>query len=115
VAFRFRRIADDNDQPTERGTYRKIRDYWADYCARQGRPNTYWAEICCPGCGRVGMVGSNHTVADDGVVTPSDVCPFDAAYVKRHELHDEIACTFHQYIELDDWARPCTPRRSPAD
>lgn len=109
----FGRVADDNDVPTERGTYRRIHEYWAGHCARKGVANTYWAELCCPGCGRVAMVGSNHTVAADGTVSPSDVCPFDRAYVTRHELHDEIGCTFHEFIVLDDWTRPSTPRRDP--
>lgn len=104
----FRRVADDNDPPTERGTYSRVREYWADYCASKGRENTYWAEICCPGCGRVGLVGSNHMVADDGTVSPSDVCAFDAEWAAKH---GETACTFHEYIKLDDWNRPSTPRR----
>lgn len=99
MTVHFRRIADDNDQPLERGTYRRIVEYWADHCARQGRPNTYWAELMCPSCGRVAMVGSNHTVSRDGTVSPSDVCPFSP-------------CTFHEFIVLDDWDRPSTPRRS---
>lgn len=111
AAVRFRRVADDNDMPTERGTYRRVLEYWADHCAEHGQVNTHWAEVCCPGCGRVATVGSNHRVDDAGVVSPSDVCPYDAAYVKRHALHDEVACTFHRYIVLDDWNRPSTPRR----
>lgn len=95
----FRRIADDNDQPIERGAYRRILEYWAEYTASKGRPNTYWAELCCPGCGRVAMVGSNHTVATGGMVSPSDVCPFPP-------------CTFHQFIQLADWDRPSSPRRA---
>lgn len=98
MSVTFRRIADDNDMPTEPGTYRRIVEYWADYCARKGVANTYWAELCCPGCHRVAMLGSNHTVGDDGVVMPSDVCPFSP-------------CTFHDHIVLDDWNRPSTPRR----
>lgn len=98
----LRRVADDNDAPTERGTYRRIREYWADYCESRGKPNTFWAEICCPGCGVVGMLGSNHRVTDDGVVSPSDVCPYPP-------------CTFHVFIVLDDWARPSTARRRDAE
>lgn len=95
----FQRVADDNDMPTERGTYRRIREYWADYCERGGKPNTWWAELCCPGCGKVATVGSNHTVDVGGTVHPSDVCPFPP-------------CTFHEWIVLDDWDRPSTPRRT---
>jgi len=112
MSLSFHRIPDDNDMPTERGTYRRIFEYWADYCASHGQVNTFWAELCCPGCGRVAMVGSNHTVAKDGTVSPSDVCPYDAEYVKRHDLHDEIACTFHEFIKLEDWDRPSTHRRA---
>ena len=95
----FKRVTDDNDVPTEPGTYRRVFDYWAEHCARKGRANTYWAEICCPGCSKVALLGSNHTVAPDGTVQPSDVCPFPP-------------CTFHEFIQLDDWARPSTPRRT---
>jgi len=93
----FRRIADDNNYPTERGTYRRVVEYWdRKYWSEH---NKYWAELCCPGCGLVALLGSNHVVADDGTVTPSDVCPHPP-------------CTFHQNIRLDDWNRPATPRRS---
>lgn len=94
----FRRVPDDNDTPTTPGTYRRVLEYWAAFCARKDVPNTYWAEICCPGCGKVGLLSSNHTVAVDGVVSPSDVCPYPP-------------CTFHAFIALDDWDRPSTPRR----
>jgi hypothetical protein len=95
----FHRVADDNDPPTERGTYRRIVEYWAEYVASKGRSNTYWAELCCPGCGKIAMVGSNHVVNPGGMVVPSDVCPFPP-------------CTFHRFIQLDDWDRPSTPRRA---
>jgi len=106
----FRRIADDNDEPTERGTYRRVREYWDEHFGPRGKPNPYWAEICCPGCGRVALVGQHHVVSTDGTVTPSDVCPYDAAWA---QTHGQVACTFHKFIVLDDWDRPCTPRRSP--
>ena len=95
---RFKRIADDNDEPLERGTYRRVFEYWADYMASKGRPNTYWAEICCPGCGRGALIASNHTVKPGGVISPSLVCPHKP-------------CTFHEFAVLDDWDRPSTPRR----
>jgi hypothetical protein len=98
VSSAFRRISDDNDMPTERGTYRRVVEYWAEHCAKKDLANTYWAELCCHACGKVALLGSNHTVSADGVVSPSDVCPFPP-------------CTFHQFITLDDWRRPCTPRR----
>lgn len=96
----LRRVADDNDVPTEPGTYRRILEYWADHCARKGSMNTYLAEVCCPGCGKVALLGSNHVVGDDGSVSPSDVCPFPP-------------CTFHEHVALDDWDRPSTARRMP--
>lgn len=99
MSYPFKRVPDDNNIPTERGTYRRVREYWADHCAKKGIENTYWAELCCPGCGVVGLLGSNHVVADDGIVRPSDVCPFSP-------------CTFHQHIKLEDWDRPSTPRRA---
>jgi len=98
VPVHFWRVPDDNDIPIEPGAYRRVHEYWADHGAKKGVPNTYWAEICCPGCHRVSMVGRNHTTADAGVVQPSYVCPFPP-------------CTFHQMIVLDDWDRPSTPRR----
>lgn len=101
MSYRFRRVADDNDMPTERGTYRRVWDYWEEYLRPRGRPNTFWAELCCPGCGKVALLGSNHRVAAGGSVTPSDVCPFPP-------------CTFHDFVSLDDWDRPSTPRRGPA-
>ena len=107
----FRRIADDNDQPTERGTYRRIVEYWADYEARKPGVGPHWAELMCPGCGRVALLGSNHVVSAGGIVTPSDVCPFDAAWATKH---GQLPCAFHKMIQLDDWDRPSTPRRAGA-
>ncbi len=98
MSVHFRRVLDDNDVPTERGTYRRVREYWAEFFTPRGMPNPFWAEVSCPGCGKIGMLGSNHTVADDGTVSPSDVCPFPP-------------CPFHEFVICDDWARPSTPRR----
>jgi hypothetical protein len=98
VSVHFRRVPDDNDMPVDRGTYRRVREYWNEWFGPRNKPNPFWAEICCPGCGKVGMVGHNHTVADDGTVSPSDVCPYEP-------------CAFHEFIVLDDWGRPSTPRR----
>ena len=95
----MKRVADDNDVPTVPGTYRRVLEYWAAYCAKKGSANNYWAEICCPGCGKVGLLGSNHVVARDGSVSPSDVCPYPP-------------CMFHDAIWLDDWDRPSTARRA---
>jgi len=100
VSVIIRRIADDNEMPTEPGTYRRVLEYWAKHFARKGIANLFWAEMCCPGCGKVALIGDNHIVAQDGTVTPSDVCPY-------------LPCTFHEFIKLDDWDRPSTPRRDP--
>lgn len=97
MTVHFKRVPDDNKAPTERGWYRRVREYWDGYCNRRSLPNTYWAEICCPGCGHVGLIGTQHTVMTDGAVRPSDVCPFPP-------------CTFHEFIVLDGWNRPSTPR-----
>jgi hypothetical protein len=99
VSVRFQRVPDDNDDPTEPGTYRRVFEYWAEYLASKGRPNTYWAETCCPGCKRGALLGSNHVVVAGGIVSPSVVCPFPP-------------CTFHDFVVLDDWDRPSTPRRA---
>ena len=107
----FQRVADDNDMPTVPGTYRRIVEYWADYVRSKGSSRKYWAELCCPTCGRVALLGDNHDVLPDGTVTPSDVCPFDAKWLARHGLRDQVACTFHRYVHLADWARTSTPRR----
>jgi hypothetical protein len=112
VPVHFRRVPDDNDVPAVRGTYRRVLEYWAEHAASKSRPNTYWAELCCPGCGRVALLGGNHAVAAGGAVTPSDVCPFDAAWVANNPGSDLGApCSFHDFIVLDDWDRPSTPRR----
>ena len=46
MAIHFRRVLDDNDEPTERGTYRRVREYWDEYYAGKTGPNPYWAELC---------------------------------------------------------------------
>lgn len=46
--------------------------------------------LSCPGCGQTASM-SDHSIADDGTVTPSVVCPFE--------------CGFHDYVKLLDWSR----------
>lgn len=99
MAIHLRRIPDDNDEPTERGTYRRVREYWDEHFKPRGAANPYWAELVCPGCGHGAMVGRHHTVDANGVVSPSSVCP-------------HAPCAFHEFVVLDDWARPATPRRA---
>lgn len=48
------------------------------------------ALITCPKCGYYVSL-STHTIADNGVVTPSLVCP--------HE------CDFHENVTLENWQR----------
>ena len=51
------------------------------------------AIIVCPGCGMEASVGkATHSVAADGTVTPSVVCPH--------------VCPFHEWIRLEDWPAP---------
>ena len=50
--------------------------------------NRWSAMAICPN-GHEGAL-DNHTIADDGVVTPSVVCP-------------EKKCGFHDYIQLAGW------------
>lgn len=47
------------------------------------------AWIACPTCGQLATLG-DHTIADNGKVTPSLVCPYDG-------------CDFHDYVELEGW------------
>lgn len=48
------------------------------------------ASMSCPGCGRIGVLEPpDHTIAPDGAVTPSLVCPYD--------------CGFHEHVRLEGW------------
>lgn len=47
------------------------------------------ASFTCPN-GHVGTL-SDHTIADDGSVSPSVVCPYEN-------------CDFHEYIQLEGWS-----------
>jgi hypothetical protein len=91
MMFAFRRVADDRALPTEPGTYRRITEAWKAYHLKTPTQR-FWAECVCPLCGKVSMVGRNHMVADDGVVSPSYVCPFPP-------------CAFHEFVRLNDWNR----------
>lgn len=46
------------------------------------------ALVSCPECGKVASL-SGHTIAANGDVTPSLICPFD--------------CGFHEYVTLEGW------------
>lgn len=48
------------------------------------------ANASCPKCGRIASL-SQHSISQDGKVTPSLVCPFDD-------------CDFHDYVKLVGWA-----------
>lgn len=51
-------------------------------------PHLQTALVGCPKCGEAGSL-AQHKIADDGMVTPSVVCPND--------------CGFHEYVKLDGW------------
>ena len=93
--FAFLRVDDDRVLPTKSGTYRRITEAWKAYHLKTPTQR-FWAECVCPLCNKVSMVGRNHTVTDDGVVSPSYVCPFSP-------------CTFHEFVRLNDWTRPTCP------
>ena len=52
------------------------------------------AMIRCPADHECSLV--THTIADDGTVTPSAVCPVKG-------------CTFHEYVRLVDWPQAPPP------
>ncbi len=51
-------------------------------------PDYLTALIGCPKCGDAASL-SQHIIAQDGLVTPSVVCP--------------NGCGFHEYVRLGDW------------
>lgn len=53
-----------------------------------GDPPRRSATVCCPGCGKIASL-TGHTIADDGAVMPSLICPFD--------------CGFHDHVKLEGW------------
>jgi hypothetical protein len=79
MALTIKRNTDKESWP-EKGAYR----VWVRPNDGRQIPN-----LCCPKCGEVASMAS-HTVADDGSVTPSAICPNND-------------CDFHEYIKLDDW------------
>jgi len=56
----------------------------------QWRHSSEKAIISCPVCGHFGGLG-NHTIAADGTVTPSLVCPW-------------APCTYHDMGRLEGWS-----------
>ncbi len=97
----FRRVKDGIRTPTEPGTYQRVVEVWGKY--HLSKPNAkFWAECCCPACGKVSLIGRHHDVSSSGIVSPSYVCPFPP-------------CAFHEFVRLDDWERPgpCQPNRDP--
>lgn len=71
---------------------------WALYWYPKSEGLTDGVFVCitifCPGCGKEGTLSKHvHKIADDGTVTPSDVCPFPP-------------CTFHRWIKLEGWVGP---------
>jgi C4-type Zn-finger protein len=57
----------------------------------EGRATKHWiATLWCPGCDKeVSVSRAVHAVSDDGVVSPSMVCPH---------------CPFHEFIRLEGWS-----------
>lgn len=47
------------------------------------------ALVACPLCGNVSSL-SDHTIDNEGVVTPSLICPYPG-------------CSFHEHVILQDW------------
>jgi hypothetical protein len=47
------------------------------------------ASMTCPECGQISSL-SGHDIADDGIVSPSVVCPYEL-------------CHFHEFIKLEGW------------
>lgn len=51
----------------------------------------YKAHVTCPKCGFKANL-SSHKVAENGIVTPSLICP-------------RGGCTFHEWVVLENWNR----------
>ena len=54
----------------------------------------------CPKCGNAAAL-DGHTIAEDGTVSPSVVCPFK---VKTKENLEE-PCGFHDHVRLSGWGK----------
>jgi hypothetical protein len=67
------------DKEHKTGTWRYLRTIY----------NGLKATIICPMCGQYGSL-EDHSIAEDGAVTPSVVCPNEN-------------CSFHENILLDGW------------
>lgn len=55
-----------------------------------------YVSIRCPTCGQSATLrhpNGGHTIAADGTVTPSVVCPYPP-------------CTWHEWVRLGDWVGP---------
>jgi hypothetical protein len=66
-------------------------NYRRDFDPRWAKNVRAIALVKCPGCGIESTLSANtHTVATDGTVTPSYVCP-------------HTPCTFHEWVKLDGW------------
>lgn len=69
---------------------------WKPFPWRSG-PSGIIATMTCPGCGKdLSISGKIHTIATDGAVSPSMVCPHQP-------------CTFHAFIRLEGWTPPAPP------
>ena len=54
------------------------------------RDGSRTANVSCPGCGKIASL-IDHSIAQDGTVTPSLVCPYEG-------------CTFHDWVKLEGWS-----------
>jgi hypothetical protein len=64
---------------------------WMRWTAEFTNGTRIMAVLCCPN-GHLGSISSEvHSIAPNGSVTPSYVCP-------------RKGCTFHTFIVLDGWA-----------
>lgn len=62
-------------------------------CAHAVGDRRYFVEVCCPDCGAHLMLSrENHTIAADGTLSPSLVCP-----------NTRSACGWHVWGRLADW------------
>jgi hypothetical protein len=53
----------------------------------------HWCEFTCPFGHGATLAKNIHTIAEDGAVSPSVICP---------RAEDE-GCTFHEFVKLLDW------------
>jgi hypothetical protein len=81
-----------------RGAYhaRAATEIETNFAKRYAHPvdgRLYYVEVCCPDCGVHLMLSrENHTVAQDGTVSPSLVCS-----------NTRDGCAWHVFARLEGW------------